>query len=201
MKIWAWMSVAVSITLILLVLSNVPVGLTDLDREYAATISAEYHIPILSEKEANDFSAQMDRLNKAIKFFDDATLDRKQIAIPQGDYRELDAWYAVRSGICSDVSRAAEKFLTYLGFHVRHVSVYTMKNNINPYSVVLTYRNPSHAVAEVLTSKGWMMFDPHFGRLYLDVEKNPSRQQTCIAQLEQVISIQPMPMRFFLIPM
>lgn len=174
MKIFVWILVAViGVGALVFALSNVSVDPRGAGIEVARKIGGELGVYPFSPGEERNFDVELFKLNGAMAYFARITLDRKQVAIPQGEHRELEKWYEVKSGICSDVSRAAETFLIYLGFHVRHVSIYSMKHNSNPYAVAMTYRNPSHAVTEVLTSRGWMLFDPHFGRLYVDLKGNP----------------------------
>lgn len=174
MKQLVWIFAAiVGVGAVVFALSNVSVDPGSSGVEVARTIGEESGIKPFSPNEKRDFDAELFKLSGAMAYFARVTLDRKQVAIPLGEHRELEDWYVVKSGICSDVSRAAETFLTYLGFRVRHVSIYTLKHNSNPYAVAITYRNPSHAVTEVLTSRGWMLFDPHFGRQYVDANGNP----------------------------
>lgn len=174
MKIFVWiLVVVVAAGGLMFTFSNVSVDPSSSSIEVARKIGGELGIYPFTSGEERNFDVELFKLNGAMAYFTQVTSDRKQVAIPQREHRELEEWYEVKSGICSDVSRAAEMFLTYLGFHVRHVSIYSMKYNSNPYAVAITYRNPSHAVTEVLTSRGWMLFDPHFGRLYVDLKGNP----------------------------
>lgn len=174
MKMLFWILIAVvGVGALGFALSNVSVDPGSLSIEAAKKIVEESGVSSFAPNDGRDFDSEMFKLNGVMAYFVRTTLDRKQVAIPQGEPRELEEWYVMKSGICSDVSRAAETVLTYLGFRVRHVSIYTLKHNSNPYAVAITYRNPSHAVTEVLTSRGWLMFDPHFGRLYVDKKGNP----------------------------
>lgn len=170
---WTLMLVVLGAMIALYVLSNVPMTLNDASFEAAGKIRLETGILPFSPAGERSFVQEFQKLQDAIAYFHRMTLDSKQTGIPQGLSRELDDWYASKPGLCSDVSRAAELFLVSLGFQVRHVSIYTLKHNPRPFSVAMTYRNPSHAVAEVLTSRGWMLFDPNVGRIYVDAQGNP----------------------------
>jgi len=73
--------------------------------------------------------------------------------------------------MCYDISRAAEEIFYYLGFEVRHVSVY--KNTHNNRIKTLLSRGSSHALLEIKSEKGWLAIDPHMGIVYTDAHNNP----------------------------
>lgn len=75
-------------------------------------------------------------------------------------------------GLCYDRSRAIEKILRTMGFTVRHVSIYSVVNGSKLKSL-LTPNTPSHAVSEVLTSKGWLVVDSNSPWLSVDVQGVP----------------------------
>ena len=82
----------------------------------------------------------------------------KNDGIPLKESREPEDLHARRSGLCYDRSRAIEKLLRLAGFKTRHVFVYSTASSLALASL-LTPQVPSHAVSEVLTSKGWLLID------------------------------------------
>lgn len=78
--------------------------------------------------------------------------------IPEFEAREPQDLMRLRSGLCYDRSRSIEKALSFLGFKTRHV--YLLYGAGRSFlSALLRYRQPSHAVSEVLTSRGWLVID------------------------------------------
>lgn len=78
--------------------------------------------------------------------------------IALGKARELQDFYKARTKICYDRSRAIEKILAWVGFEVRHASIYSLKQH-NFLEALITPKVSSHAMSEVLTSRGWMAVD------------------------------------------
>jgi hypothetical protein len=61
-------------------------------------------------------------------------------------------------GLCFDRSRTFDKAFHFVGLESRHVYI-LYKKNLPFWRALFTYRQPSHAVTEVKTSKGWMFVD------------------------------------------
>ena len=61
-------------------------------------------------------------------------------------------------GLCYDRSRTFDKAFNFLGFESRHVYI-LYKNNLPFWKAAFHYGQPSHAVTEVKTSRGWMLVD------------------------------------------
>jgi hypothetical protein len=78
--------------------------------------------------------------------------------IPEFKNREPLDLIKVGAGLCFDRSRMLDKVYQYLGYETRHVYLLFFDNK-NPLIAMLTYRQPSHAVTEVKTSRGWVMVD------------------------------------------
>jgi hypothetical protein len=78
--------------------------------------------------------------------------------IPQFESREPVNLFRLGYGLCYDRSRSIEKALAFEGFETRHVYV-LYKGGKSLLRAALTYRQPSHAVTEVRTSRGWMLVD------------------------------------------
>lgn len=165
--------VTIAASMVVAWLSNVPVSLTMGDRKAAGKISRDSQIYPLKKNEKNDFLIQLNKLNQVLQYFQQSIQESRHAFIPMDQPRELENWYSNRTGICWDVTRASEAFLSYLGFQVRHVSIYSLVSNSSPYIAFVTPRNASHAVTEVLTSRGWMLFDPNYGKLYVDEKGVP----------------------------
>lgn len=73
--------------------------------------------------------------------------------------REPKDLFESRFGECYDRSRTIEKALAYIGLQTRHLAVYSTAESGSALASFLTPQNPSHALTEVLTDKGWMLVD------------------------------------------
>lgn len=92
--------------------------------------------------------------------------------IPEFSTREIKDLVLRRSGFCYDRSRAIDKTLRYLGFETRHVYLLYRTNKYFLHAL-LTYGQPSHAVTEVRTSKGWMLVDSNNAWIALTRDGHP----------------------------
>jgi hypothetical protein len=61
-------------------------------------------------------------------------------------------------GLCYDRSRTFDKAFRYVGLESRQVYL-LYKNNLPFWQALFKYGQPSHAITEVKTSKGWMFVD------------------------------------------
>lgn len=79
--------------------------------------------------------------------------------IAENESREpADLMERVRHGLCYDRSRAFDKAFNYMGFESRHI--YLLYREDRGFLSALFHRGqPSHAVTEVKTSRGWLMVD------------------------------------------
>jgi hypothetical protein len=78
--------------------------------------------------------------------------------IPDYETREPADLMRFGQGLCFDRSRMFDKAFKYMGMPTRHV--YMLYRQNRPFITALfTYGQPSHAVTEVKTSKGWMLVD------------------------------------------
>jgi hypothetical protein len=155
-----------------IIYSNVSTKLTAADRKYADLIMREsgYGGKYGENSQIENFEDQI----RAIAAVQDAVLKTAPTdeGIPLGKQRELADLHQYRHGLCYDRSRAIEKILSWLGFQTRHVSVYSTAK-ISPLVALFVPQNPSHAVTEVLTQKGWMLVDSNARWMGLDVQRNP----------------------------
>jgi len=77
--------------------------------------------------------------------------------IEHGLFREPKDIYNEQKGQCFDRSRLIEKMLTYVGLKNRHVFIFQSASYFDVF--VKSRLSKSHAVTEVLTSKGWLLVD------------------------------------------
>ena len=80
------------------------------------------------------------------------------VGIAKYEDREPPALLKAGQGSCFDISRTYDKAFNYLGFESRHVYL-LFRSDRTFLSALLHYRQPSHAVTEVKTSKGWLFVD------------------------------------------
>lgn len=80
--------------------------------------------------------------------------------------------YLLRHGECYDRSRTIEKALSAAGFEVRHINLYSTQNT-HAIAALLTFRQDSHAVTEVKTSRGWLVVDSNLKWISLDRASQP----------------------------
>jgi hypothetical protein len=93
--------------------------------------------------------------------------------IPFNTEREPKDLYLAKSGLCFDRSRVIEKILRYAGFETRHISIYSTKGISTPLKALMTPGVSSHAVTEVLTSRGWLVIDSNARWISVDSNGNP----------------------------
>lgn len=152
--------------------NNVSTELTETDRHYAELILREsgYGGKYGENSQIENFDDQI----RAIVAVQDAVLKAAptEKGIPLGQQRELADLHQLKHGLCYDRSRAIEKILSWLGFEIRHVAVYSTVNR-SLLVALLAVQNPSHAVTEVRTQKGWMLVDSNARWIGLDTQRNP----------------------------
>lgn len=93
--------------------------------------------------------------------------------IPLNRGREPKDLYLVKSARCYDTSRVIEKILRYTGFTTRHVTLLATKPTYSPLQALVTPGVPSHAITEVLTSKGWLVVDSNRNWVSIDQDDTP----------------------------
>lgn len=152
--------------------SNVPTALTAEDRTYIRRI--------LNETGHNDVqpgiaqSLSFKEQVKLIQALQDAAFlaTPKAGPIPLFHRREPEDEYLLKSRYCYDRSRLIEKLATYAGFGSRHISVFQATPGIS-FLALLVPRIRSHAVSEVLTTRGWMAVDSTSRWIGIGVNGNP----------------------------
>lgn len=147
-------------------LTNVPTGLTDED------IAAFDATPIarLRNQHPSEFKQQI----AAIQFVQAAVHDiaSANVPIPLEHSREPKDLIAARSGLCYDRSRTFEKAMLYVGLKTRHVFVLYSEGK-SFWSALVTRHQPSHAISEVLTARGWVTVDSNSAWISLDKNGQP----------------------------
>jgi len=93
--------------------------------------------------------------------------------IPTRQEREPKDVFQAKRGLCYDKSRVIEKILRHFGFNARHVMIITARHSNNKFVPLITPGISSHAVTEVLTSRGWLVVDSNRPWVSIDIEGNP----------------------------
>ena len=96
--------------------------------------------------------------------------------IPNGHPREIQDLVLAHGGWCYDRSRSIEQMLRVLGFEVRHANLYQTDGK-NGLVALFTPLDPSHAVVDVKTSRGWLMVDSAAQWLPIDSHGEPLSAQ------------------------
>ncbi len=93
--------------------------------------------------------------------------------IPEYQTREPADFIARREGLCFDRSRTTDKALSYMGLSSRHVYLLYQDGSRSLLSALFHRRQPSHAVTEVKTRKGWMFIDSNTDWVALTRDGHP----------------------------
>jgi hypothetical protein len=170
---WAWLgAIVLTMALVAVGSQNVSTTVTPEDAEYAEHImSAAGYI---GERRQFGDLLQFESQVRAVAAVQDAVLvaSPTNIGVALNRQREPKDLFLLKQGLCFDRSRAIEKLLTYLGLEVRHVAVYATASR-SALAALLTPENPSHAVSEVRTAKGWLLVDSNNRWLGVDANRNP----------------------------
>ena len=104
--------------------------------------------------------------------------------IPEFEQREPADLFRLGFGLCYDRSRTIEKALTFSGFETRHVYI-LFSFDKSFLTALFSYRQPSHAVTEVLTKRGWLLIDSNSPWISLDTSGNPVAADQISRQLSK----------------
>ncbi len=167
-----WSLLAAAVLAGTVALHDVPAVVTAEDRSAAERIVAEagYVGAMRLQSSSPEFEVQISTIVAVQDAVLKATPKNSGIALDRG--RELKDLYELRQGLCFDRSRAMEKILSSLGYATRHASIYSTAER-SALLALLTPDNPSHAVTEVLTAKGWMVIESNFRWIGLDASRRP----------------------------
>lgn len=92
--------------------------------------------------------------------------------IPEGAAREPADLISAGQGLCFDRSRTLDKAYAFLGYKVRHVYI-LYRENVGFIKALLNKGQNSHAVTEVLTSKGWLLVDSNSPWISIARDQSP----------------------------
>lgn len=161
--------------LILLLLShNVDKKITEGDRQALKVMLQEAGYQPKLQKTTEVFDKEI----KDIRMIQDAVLKAspKLLKIPLKQTREPQDLLRIEHGQCSDRARSIEKGLKAIGFQTRFAAVFSREKTFTPPATMTIdsgYDLRSHAVIEVLTSKGWLIVDTNSRWLSLDENNDP----------------------------
>jgi hypothetical protein len=97
--------------------------------------------------------------------------------IPLGQPREPKDLFATKAAYCGDRARYIDKALRHYGFTTRYASLYEKQAGISFLKTILTKgdanNSESHALVEVLTSKGWLIIDTRRQWISLTTAQQP----------------------------
>lgn len=118
---------------------------------------------------------------KCIKSVQESQLNLIKGKDCRGKYINLGSKEVINSNTacCYDRSRITEQTLQIYGFKVRHVHL--NETSKRGYLNLLIPKTSSHAVSEVLTSKGWLGVDSNEPFLLLDKKNNPNNYAKAIS--------------------
>jgi len=167
----------VSIVLVLVGLSGGYLWLTQVENDVTEQdVTAIAEALQLNPLETYDFSEMsFEEQIDFIEHVQDAVLGNVPVnsGIPHGLPREPQDLLEVGEGLCFDRSRFIEKALRQHGFETRHIAIYSTAETQSAFKSLLTPQVSSHAVTEVLTSRGWLVVDSNERWISLDYGFQP----------------------------
>ncbi|MGH6645905.1 transglutaminase domain-containing protein [Aquabacterium sp.] len=125
-----------------------------------------------------DYLEELDNLRKVQQL----VMSIAPVGDPIPDYlsREPADLVRHRSGLCYDRSRTFDKVYKWMGFETRHIYILYKGRFVNyfpqalaPLMAFFSYGQPSHAVTEVKTSRGWVLVDSNSEWIAVDKLGNP----------------------------
>ncbi len=157
-KFGAWLTgLTVLCFVVLGAVTNVPTRVTDSD---VAVFRDQLH---LAQPTVSLTYEQQIQLIKSVQY---VVLDKAPVGkpIPDNAPREPADLFRNKSGWCYDRSRTFDKVFSWLGFRTRHLFILYSKDprshsELSFWKAVMTPGTESHAVTEVLTSRGWIVVD------------------------------------------
>lgn len=156
---------------ILLAVHDVPTEPTTEDVHYSATLLSSFGDASHGFDSHGDFEAEVSFIGAVQRAVQAAAPVSR--GIPYGQRRELKNVLEAGYGSCYDRSRAIEQVLRSNGFRVRHVFILYLRDGRNPLVAAVTPGNPSHAVSEVKTARGWLVVDSNRSVLSLKMDGSP----------------------------
>jgi hypothetical protein len=123
------------------------------------------------DKYENDYADQLKFINLAQRSVQENSVYKGGLL--KNKEREPKDVFEIKKGLCYDNSRVIEKILRHYGFSVRHIAFFTTRNTKNKFVSLITPHISSHAVTEVLTSRGWLVVDSNRPWVSVDINNNP----------------------------
>jgi hypothetical protein len=170
-KVTHWLLLAVALAGLALKYNEVDDRLTADDIPVLKRVLDDHALTPREAPPDESWPEQRARIARTVQQVMRAAPSRK--GIPEGLTREPSDVFRNGGGVCYDLSRLIEKALQMHGFRIRHVALYQKPAGKNLMQTLLTRRVISHAVSEVLTSRGWMVVDSVDDWLALDGQQNP----------------------------
>lgn len=143
--------------------------LSEEDRVYVRKFLVERGVPALPNQRS--YQQELAFIVQAQKAVLDVASGND--GIPFDAQREPKQLYQAKSGLCYDRSRVIEKIFRSANFRTRHISLYSTEQTRSAVKSLITPGVPSHAISEVLTSKGWLVVDSNDQWVSLDRLGNP----------------------------
>lgn len=163
------MGVLFAALFILGALSQISTRVTPQDKAALERMYAANGTPVLGQEEkAGTFEGQITQ----IRAVQEAVLKASPILqkIPAGTPREPENLLEAGHGQCSDRARSILKGLQAMGYDVRFAAIYSFDQSFMPPEQLARKVDDvrSHALVEVLTSKGWLFVDTNEPWISLD---------------------------------
>lgn len=186
-KIFWGLTVCSMLFVFLAVITNVGVDITPEDKSTFSSIKIP--LPVSPPTSSLSFNDQINLIRALqAEVFVRAPFIEGDAGIPLYRPREPKDLFQYQRGLCFDRSRTIDKLLNFYGFKTRHIYI-LYKNNRSFIRALFSYGHPSHAVTEVMTSKGWMLVDSNFlwvGLTDADVPINAYQTQFNIDKFKNI---------------
>lgn len=150
----------------------------------------EYQVPYIKYFEHDlEIAGPHDDFKKQLAYIRGVQRNVLEIAslddgIPRGMDRGPMQLFEMQKGLCFDRSRTIEIILRERGFRVRHVFLISIAGEGSLLSAILKPNQPSHAISEVLTSRGWMVVGSNSGWTAVSANGNPVSLEDLQAYIE-----------------
>lgn len=154
---------------IVLSLHGVSNVVTEEDLFYIEKFLSESPVPRLPHNPSFDEEIQFIRASQAIVL----AIAGGTRPIPHRSPREPKDLFLAKTGACYDRSRSLEKIFRYRGFRTRHVALYSRSHSRSQMRATDSQGGRSHAMTEVLTSRGWLAVDSNDPWMALDHDGHP----------------------------
>lgn len=166
---WLLFLTALFLVIAVFLATNVDNHITPEDEIYLDKIRIEGNIP--KSADGVGFEGELRYINLILVWLDGWVSG--EVGIPINFTREPKDLYYSHSGLCYDKSRLLEKLLRSAGFKTRHLSAFRKIGEESKIRILMTPGSPSHALTEVLTSKGWMVITSNRFQYFVDEQGEP----------------------------